>query len=673
MRNYNVSGSFARLCVFIFFSFFIFSCVSQASKNDFYLALMNDSTDEKAALFEKALSNPNEYVRRYASEELAVLHMQGKNISRKTEELIKKEARGFWADVFDMTSGAGQNLTKERALSFLFNHDLNTASFIEARQYLLDECSKRNISFSYDEVAVMAGYNAVSRLQYNEALPLFRFFQEDGLWPQQMPELFMEHPGLINALGRTFVYTQTKDEGLVLFQQWAGNLPENMSNAPDILMDLRYRLNFYSARISRRIGGQGAKAVSLFEQALVDAPDLNQQDACIWYMLDSIITGPSAGYIVLLEKYVSKWHRGSYYNDIMERFLFKLISGREWSNVVKTFALIQNINTGNFVTSYAWVIARLIEYDYLSASDSRLAAQIANTQAADSSAYYRIAYDTGIIFSIPAFYYRALSADALELPFFELAEESADDIPASEYSQCLQFLLDFFNNGAADYSVSYLRAVEKDLTPGEIRVLAQVYDREGMYPQSMRLSTLYIYMDGYNRDRRNWELMFPRPFKELIELYADQYNFEPSLLYGLTRSESAFRSAVVSHAGAVGLMQLMPSTAKDTADRLRRAGGPDYADTDGSVDSTNPELNVHIGTFYFSNLMAYFNQETVLALMAYNGGQNRIRRLRTASRLPVDLFIETVPILETRDYGKRVLGAARVYQELYYGKAVNKE
>jgi len=668
MHNYNVFGSFARLCVFAVFLLFTLSCVSQTSGNDFYLALMDESIDEKITLFEKALSSSNEYARRYAAEELAILNMQGKDIARKTVELVKKEARGFWADVFEIASGAGhedKSVTKERALSFLLNHDLNTVSFMEARQYLLNECSKKKVSFAHNEIAAAAGYFAASRLHYNEALPLFRFFQDDGVWPEQMPDLFMKYPGLINALGRTFVYTQTKDEGLILFRQWAENLPKEMPGAPDALMDLRYRLNFYAARISRRIGGQSARTVSLFEQALPDAPDRDQQDACIWYILDSVITGPSGGFIEKLEQYVSKWHKGSYYNDIMERFLHKLVSGREWSNVLKTFSLIQNIDAGNSKISFAWVTARLIEYDYFNASDTRLAARLVNSQTADPASYYRIAYNAGIIFSVPTFYYRMLSADALELPFFDLNEEYADDIPVSEYSQTLEFLLGFFKNGAADYCISYSRQLEKELTPGELRVLAQAYEKERMYPQSMRLSTLYIYMEGYNRDRRSWELMFPLPYRELIEMFADQFGYEPPLLYGLVRTESAFRSDVVSRAGAVGLMQLMPGTAKDTADRLRRTGGPDYAGADGSVDSTNPELNVHIGTFYFNNLMASLN-DTMLALMAYNGGQNRIRRLRAASKLPVDLFTETVPILETRDYGKRVLGAARAYQELYY-------
>ncbi len=99
---------------------------------------------------------------------------------------------------------------------------------------------------------------------------------------------------------------------------------------------------------------------------------------------------------------------------------------------------------------------------------------------------------------------------------------------------------------------------------------------------------------------------------------------------------------------------------------MRRKDGPNYFGENDLVDSTNPAHNIHIGTYYFKYLCDYFD-DPILALMAYNGGQNRIRRLRSAnSKMPIDLFVETVPILETRDYGKRVPAVAKIYQELYY-------
>jgi soluble lytic murein transglycosylase len=128
---------------------------------------------------------------------------------------------------------------------------------------------------------------------------------------------------------------------------------------------------------------------------------------------------------------------------------------------------------------------------------------------------------------------------------------------------------------------------------------------------------------------------------------------------------------VVSSAGAIGLTQLLPATAQDMAGRIRRRGGPDY--TQGP-DLRNPEVNIHIGAVYFAWLMERMEQP-LLAILAYNGGINRIRRWHTADRragslpaggLPLDLFMETIEYRETREYGRKILTAAAVYESLYY-------
>jgi len=116
----------------------------------------------------------------------------------------------------------------------------------------------------------------------------------------------------------------------------------------------------------------------------------------------------------------------------------------------------------------------------------------------------------------------------------------------------------------------------------------------------------------------------------------------------------------------VGLTQLMPATAKEMSDRLRRSGGRNYANHSNELDLTDPELNVHIGTFYFNYLIGMF-EDPQLALMAYNGGMNRVRRWQRANpKLPADLIAETANIYETRDYARRLIGFAAVYRELYY-------
>jgi soluble lytic murein transglycosylase len=230
----------------------------------------------------------------------------------------------------------------------------------------------------------------------------------------------------------------------------------------------------------------------------------------------------------------------------------------------------------------------------------------------------------------------------------------------------LEFLLGFFNNNAAEFAPRYIRSLEKNLPITDLRVLAEALDNAGLYAESIRLVSLYSKYEDYTLDRRDLELLYPRPFNELIEQYAGETRLDPALLYGLIRTESAFQSGIVSQAGAVGLTQLIPATAEEMANRIRRSGGPNYFQTENGkavLDLANPELNIHIGAFYTSYLADRF-EDTLLAILAYNGGMNRVRRWKAASALPVDLFLETIEFRETREHGRRVMGAAAVYREL---------
>jgi soluble lytic murein transglycosylase len=159
-------------------------------------------------------------------------------------------------------------------------------------------------------------------------------------------------------------------------------------------------------------------------------------------------------------------------------------------------------------------------------------------------------------------------------------------------------------------------------------------------------------------------LYYPRPFYAIIEKYAAQANISEAVLFGLIHTESAFRPSVVSSAGAEGLAQIMDFTGAETAERIRREGGPDYL-KDG-LNLKDPEANVHIGSYYLALLIGR-TDTVLLALLGYNGGPNRVRRLRAAEQsLPDDLFLETISITETREYGKRVAAAAAAYGYTYY-------
>jgi len=642
-----------RVQLFIFFSLLVFSCASNSGQS-YYLGLLDNSGREKVKYFEKALSSRNEYIRRAAAEELAILMSQGKVLSKRTTERVQSEVTGFWAEAFRIANAPD----KDKVFSFLFGHENNSESFAEAMRFVLNVCKNKNIFISDWEFAAIMGHHFVCRQRYNEALEYFHVFRTENNWPDRIPDIFISYPVLVNDLGKAFQYTQSGGEGLTLYTQWLKD-----KNLP---FGVQYSLNFYAGRVARRMGGQNAKGVALFEQALTLAPDADQLDACIWYILDLTITGSTNNFMEKLTQYFPDWHHASYYNDVLERFLHKLVSEQDWNKVIRTYDLIKNSSAYTSKIAYARVIARAMENNYLTAADLRLAAKTIDIESADALAFYRAAYNVGIVPSIPSFLYRSQCADALSEPFLVLNEKTEPKLKKKEYSHLLQFIMGFFENKAVDYLLPHLKELDKKLTVDELRIVAKALHDEGYYAKCMEVVSSYIYKDGYSKNKLDWELLFPRPYLDLVEKYAKEYSLAPSLLYGLIRSESAFRAAVISRAGAVGLMQLMPFTAKDMAEKLKREGGPDYFGEGEVVDSTNPAHNVHIGTYYYRYLHDYFD-DPVLALMAYNGGQNRIRRLRNANnKLPIDLFVETVPIYETRDYGKRVPAVAKIYHELYY-------
>jgi soluble lytic murein transglycosylase len=687
-------------------------------QNDFYEGLLNKSESRHKARmisnFERALNSPNEYIRQAAADELANLMYDGNELSSRTMEKVRNEASGAWAGAFAST---GKNKDKEKALDFLLNFEQGTAVPNQARLYVMrefeseEEKGEDETLFDQYELAAVNGHYAVSRQQYAEALGFFRKFMLEpetpasipanaassanakAQWPGVIPQLFLEYPNLVNDLGRAFQYTSSGKEGSDLFLLWEKNLDEAIATD-----DLRYSLYFYTGRIMRRRGAN-EEAFSVFEKAHFYAPEGEQSDACIWYLLDLSSLKSVDVFLQRLENLVGDWHKDTYFDDILEKYLQTLVSKKDWKNIIRTFAIIKETEAASRA-AYAWKIARLIEEKYITGADMQAAAAaIRGSGEADenveeylSTSYMRFAYEAGNSIDSFSLYYRSLSAASLGLPLLELMETSEEDeeevvIPvragrthrssrkavvtmnkeeARRMPAAFEFLLGFFEYGASSLCAPYIRAFEYELSSQEMRVICGALAQAGMYVQSIRHSSRYVNRAGFNPSREDMEILFPHPYEELVDEYAAQHDISPSLMYGLIRTESAFQSSIVSRAGAVGLTQLMPSTAREMAGRIRRSGGPDLINSDRSIDLNDPGINIHIGAFYLNYLIKYFN-DPLISLMAYNGGMNRIRRLRASnSSLPADIFLEIVSISETRNYGRQVMAAAAVYEELYY-------
>lgn len=157
-----------------------------------------------------------------------------------------------------------------------------------------------------------------------------------------------------------------------------------------------------------------------------------------------------------------------------------------------------------------------------------------------------------------------------------------------------------------------------------------------------------------------WTGAFPIGYQAMIQGMAPQH-VDPYLVAGLIREESLYNSRALSTVGAMGLMQLMPDTAKRVA---RKVGMPFWqSDPEGLF---NPERNIRLGSWYLGELINDFHGNLVYAVASYNAGPSAVKRwIEKYGHRPLDEFIEQIGYRETRGYVKRVLGSYWIYRTIF--------
>ena len=154
------------------------------------------------------------------------------------------------------------------------------------------------------------------------------------------------------------------------------------------------------------------------------------------------------------------------------------------------------------------------------------------------------------------------------------------------------------------------------------------------------------------------DIRFPMPYRETFAHHATLQRVPPTELMAIARRESAFFPQARSPVGARGLMQIMPATGKQVASSLGRSHSTSAL--------YEVEHNVLLGSAYYRQLLDRFNGNRVFALTAYNAGPHRVERWRhrTSEPVPVEVWIETIPFRETRNYVQAVLSYNVVFQHL---------
>jgi len=258
--------------------------------------------------------------------------------------------------------------------------------------------------------------------------------------------------------------------------------------------------------------------------------------------------------------------------------------------------------------------------------------------------------------SYPLTFYGQRARGRLSLPPIKrVHEQGRRDLDPDRFHPTYEEL------AALGFDAEALEEIEPRMTDDasdEIRrAAAEFYARRGEPTKAISAVEPLIDRALYARGQLDdglWRLAYPRAYWSLIVREAARHGLDPLLVLAVIREESRFDPRAVSSADAVGLMQLLPSTARGVLGRPAETAA-----------LTDPALNIRAGTAYLAGLLRLFGGTVPLAVGGYNAGPGGVRRHADLARSDLDRFVEELPFAETRAYVQRVMQTYGIYRWLY--------
>ena len=198
-----------------------------------------------------------------------------------------------------------------------------------------------------------------------------------------------------------------------------------------------------------------------------------------------------------------------------------------------------------------------------------------------------------------------------------------------------------------DASREWRVQLERMNSPEQIMAAAKIANSWGWFNQAIVTIAKAKHWD-------DTDIRFPTAFKEDYLAMEKKVNLPAQWLMGVTRQESAYGPFAVSGAGAYGLMQVLPSTAKIYSKKL----GIGYSNQRDLFDS---QTNIAMGSHYLQLRFNELEQNPIYASAAYNAGKHRIDKWKPFGKHPTEIWIEAIPYTETRDYIKKVMTYRQIY------------
>lgn len=325
------------------------------------------------------------------------------------------------------------------------------------------------------------------------------------------------------------------------------------------------------------------------------------------------------------------------FSGLLDELMATLTREGMWNRLYSLATVLEGAGPRIEAARCAYLIGRAIEEGYL-AAESREPAEFFRT----------------VVRLDPLGYYGFLAHRRLggEASVFETGGSKSPDLVPGPADA---LVLGFFNAGMIDEGLAEAYGRLPELSAAGAAAVAEVAAEGGYYLDALRIMLRWNAGLQVPPGRNTLEMLYPRRFYPEISAAAREHGLPENIFFGLVREESAFQYDIASHAGAVGLSQLMPSTAEYSAGLMSLP----------SFDIHDPADNTMIGAWYLArmrnSLPSYAH-----ALAAYNAGPGRTAGwLRWFGALPADLFVEAIPVTETRRYVKRVLVSSVYYGYLY--------
>ena len=494
------------------------------------------------------------------------------------------------------------------------------------------ESYKRNYSYTSQYSSILEGY-----------------FADKTLTPA---------PQLISDMGKNYLYGTTN---FVKNANYFSQLAKEYAGTP-----AEFYFWFYAGRFFEKAGLYFKQSRQSFESAMACAATTSQKDNALWYLLNTSLNFSMDFIIESIGEYCREWTDSEYFEDFFEQLVTALLAAGRWNEFGKIYKAVDGYASDLTTSQFAYIYGRLIQEGLADGTSEDAVAAFTRACRGGSSVYYKTlaAYRLGL-WDNPIELKKIMCAPT---GVRENLEIDTDVISATRENLLLGYA--YFGFPELIYS-EWQKTQGADLSVETNFYLADFLakcadpdapENSDYYTQSLRIAARAQRLSNREITRDELALVYPDYYNNFVSKYCTEYQLDQSVMYALIRSESFFDADVTSSAGAIGLTQLMEFTGSDIARRFKLS---DYSLTD-------PETNIRFGTYYLSSLISRCEDSPLLGIFSYNAGITRVRRWLQSSliefgkksNMPLDLFLETLPFAETREYGRKLVSATIAYDWL---------